>query len=245
MPGLASAVAGATPRPVERYAERGTLLHALAAIGILHTLAAMDEEAAAAHIELAPDERAALATYVKFCKALRSGAAMWRVEQRVILNAELYGTIDFFALKSNTLHVVDFKAGRGLRVEAIDNPQLLTYAMMVCKQMLVDPTNDALPRINTVHLHIVQPLFEGDAPIRGVSYTRAQIADWHTKVPRRWLAAKQPDAPFNPGEHCRFCPVKPHLPGTDGARHGHCRRRRRMAALPVTASSPIGWARPT
>jgi hypothetical protein len=176
----------------------------------------MDAEAASAHIELLPDERAALATYVKFCKSLRRGAAMWRVEQRVMHNGELFGTIDFFAIKSNTLHVVDFKGGRGIKVEAIDNPQLLTYAMMVCKQAEVGDEEGLLPRINTVQVHIVQPLFEGDAPIRGCSYSREQIAAWRTRVTNAMLAAKQPDAPFQPGEHCRFCPVKPQCPALMG-----------------------------
>jgi hypothetical protein len=200
------------PAPSSSYAERGTQLHDLGAIGILKGLKAMD--VAAADSELEADERAALATYVKFCMGLRRGAVMWRVEQRVAHSSELFGTIDFFAIKGTTLHVVDFKGGRGIFVDALDNPQLLTYAMMLCEA--AETGDAALPRIDTVQVHIVQPLYASDAPIRSASYSRAQIAAWYNRVTMAMARAKNVDAPYNPGEHCRFCPVKPQCPALLG-----------------------------
>jgi hypothetical protein len=201
------------PAPSSVYADRGTLLHEYAALGVLHTLREMDEHAEAAGVSFEPDERAAIATYVKFCKGLRKGATLWRVEQRVVHDAELFGTIDFFSVHDGTLDVVDFKGGRGIKVEAIDNPQLLTYAAMVCALVADDPTQMPIQHVN---LHIVQPLFVGDAPIRGVGYTIAQIDAWRVKLLQAMLAAKRADAPFSPGEHCRFCPVKPTCPALRG-----------------------------
>ena len=202
------------PAPSSSYADRGTLLHELAAYAIINTLAQMDVYAAALPgVKLEPDERAAIATYVKFCKNLRRGATLWRVEQRVVHDAELFGTIDFFSVHNGTLDVVDFKGGRGIKVEAIDNPQLLTYAAMVCALVADDPTQQPIEHVN---LHIVQPLFVGDAPIRGVGYTIAQIDQWRVKLLQAMLAAKRTDAPFHPGEHCRFCPVKPTCPALRG-----------------------------
>ena len=88
----------AVPRlPSSVYSERGTLLHDLAAFAVLRTLKAMDAEVGRRAIVLDADERAAIATYVKFCKGLRSGAALWRVEECVSYSDELFGTIDFWA----------------------------------------------------------------------------------------------------------------------------------------------------
>jgi hypothetical protein len=199
--------------PSSIYAERGTLLHEFAAIGITESLAAMDAYVANAGAVLEPEERAALAVYVKFCKALRKGATLWRVEQRVTHSDELFGTIDFFALKGDTLHVVDFKGGAGIRVDALDNAQLLTYAALVLELIAITPMS-ALPK--QVQLHIVQPLFTSDAPIRGAMYTVEQIVEWGEEVGRAMARAKQPDAPFNPGAHCKFCPVKPQCPALLG-----------------------------
>ena len=201
------------PAPSSSYAQRGTLLHEFAAVGVTESLKAMDEAVANHGATLEPDERAALAVYVKFCKGLRKGATMWRVEQVVRYNDELFGTIDFFALKGDTLHVVDFKGGAGIKVEAIDNSQLLTYAMMVLELIAVTPMA-AIPK--QVHLHIVQPLFVGDAPIRGASYSIEQMLRWRGKVLMAMQAAKAADAPFNPGAHCKFCPVKPQCPALLG-----------------------------
>lgn len=204
------------PAPSSVYAERGTLLHTLAAIGVTQTLQAMDMETVRMGETLAPDERAAIGTYVKYVKLLRKGAALWRCEWQVTHSEELFGTIDFFAVVGKTLHVVDFKGGRGIKVEVIDNPQLLTYAMMVCGALHYDDDDSELLQVEEVVLHIVQPLFEGDAPVRRVSYTPAQIDHWRTQVLLAMDRAKQPDAPFNPGEHCRFCPVKPTCPALMG-----------------------------
>jgi len=203
------------PLPPSQYSDRGTLLHRLAAIGVMETLRAMDMQAAAEGVVLEPDERAALAVYVKFVKGLRKSSKIWRVEQRVVYSEELYGTIDFFAVKGDTLHVVDFKGGRGIRVEALDNPQLLTYAMMVCE--LLDRVEEyALFRPANVHVHIVQPLYTSDAPIRGATYTRAEMTAWRDGLLHAMVRAKALDAPFNPGDHCRFCPVKPTCPALMG-----------------------------
>jgi hypothetical protein len=86
---------------------------------------------------------------------------------------------------------------------------------MLSNQIAIDRKSVAAT-IDHVELHIVQPLFEGDAPIRGATYTMAQLGLWRGKIFDAMVAAKNPAAAFNPGEHCRFCPVKPACPALLG-----------------------------
>ena len=180
------------PAPSSVYAERGTLLHAYAAIGVMESLRAMCARAKADSAMLEADEYAALAIYVKLCKSLRSGADSWQVEQQVGYNDELFGTIDFYAVKDGTLHVVDFKGGRGVLVEADDNPQLLTYALLVNRRVQEHAcANGSLrPVTNDVKLHIVQPLFPGVPPMRSVTYPITKLVEWEVTLRTAMKRAK-------------------------------------------------------
>lgn len=57
-----------------------------------------------------------------------------------------FGTLDFMSVIGNTLHIIDYKYGRGQEVQASNNPQLMLYAL----GCLSDD-------IQEIELHIVQP----------------------------------------------------------------------------------------
>jgi hypothetical protein len=198
------------PAPSSAYADRGTLLHEYAAIGLLGTLREMDRKAREAGVTLADDEREAIVTYVNFCKKLRKRSVAWGVEVGVEYSEELFGTVDFYAVADGMLHVVDFKGGRGVLVDVLDNPQLLTYAAMLME------AHSVAKFATRVVTHIVQPLYPNDAPIRSAFYSPERIAGWKERVFAAMTLAKSADAPFNPGEHCRWCPVKPQCPALLG-----------------------------
>jgi len=198
------------PAPSSTYADRGTLLHEYAAIAVLGTMREMDKKARDNGVTFETDEREAILVYVNFCKKLRKRASAWGVEVRVEYSEELFGTVDFYAVADGMLHVVDFKAGRGVLVDVLENPQLLTYAAML---METHSAAKAAPRVAT---HIVQPLYPNDAPIRSAFYSRQRIEEWKEHVFAAMSRAKADDAPFHPGEHCRWCPVKPQCPALMG-----------------------------
>ena len=98
--------------------------------------------------------------YVSFCveiiEAVRSGCTdpLILVEHRLDYSEyvpEGFGTGDLIIVADGVLEIIDFKGGRGVRVEADHNPQLMLYALGALLEF--DPLYD----IHTVRMSIVQP----------------------------------------------------------------------------------------
>ena len=62
-----------------------------------------------------------------------------------------FGTADCLIMTPDALHVVDFKYGKGVPVDAKDNPQLKLYALGALSEY------GLLYQFKTIHIHIVQP----------------------------------------------------------------------------------------
>lgn len=201
--------------PASPYADRGTLLHGLAACAVTKSLRAMDAKSRIENITLDKDERDAIVLYHGFTKALKKSASAWKVEEFVRYSDDLFGTVDFLSVNYGVLNIVDFKTGRGVLVEVEENPQLMTYAMIAleCLDTVAPELTEA---IHHIHLHIVQPLYDSAPSIRSVGYTRDVLAKWKVKVLAAMQAALQLGAEFVPGPHCRWCPVKPQCPALMG-----------------------------
>lgn len=89
------------------------------------------------------------------------------IEKQVDFSAyapEGFGTADCIIIGGNTLNIVDYKHGKGVRVEAENNPQMMLYALGAL------PLYDWIYDIQTVRMSIVQPRldnissFDIDAP---------------------------------------------------------------------------------
>lgn len=129
------------------------------------------------------------------------------VEQKVSVNAEIYGTADaiIWSEKTKTLYVRDLKYGAGIAVEAIDNTQLKIYALAALLTMG--------KKAETVDIGIVQPRCpHSDGPIRTLAYEAVDLIDFWADVTYAAEVTKHDDAPLVPGEHCRFCPGAPKCP---------------------------------
>ena len=126
------------------------------------------------------------------------------LEQRVDFShwvSDGFGTADCIIIGGNTLHVIDYKHGKGVQVEAEDNPQLMLYALGALNHCCL------IYDINVVRWSIVQPRNGG------VSHARPRfkesLLNWADEVVRPAAAlAMTPGAPFSPGEWCRFCKAK-------------------------------------
>lgn len=148
--------------------------------------------------------------YVDFCRALRTSRSTYRVEQRFDLSplhppVPMFGTADFplYDPETRTLHVVDFKYGQGVVVEAVDNPQLQYYALGA----VVTPPFAGLP-VDTVEMTIVQPRApHEDGPVRTWVITAQELHDFGRKLLAAANRTQEPDAPLVAGKQCRWCPA--------------------------------------
>lgn len=108
-----------------------------------------------------------------------------------------FGTTDTIIIADKVMHVIDFKYGKGVLVEAIGNPQLRLYGWGAYRMfgMLYD--------IEKVVVHIVQPRLDH---IECEELTVDELTVWaiETVHPRAELADKG-EGEFCAGEHCRFC----------------------------------------
>ena len=111
-----------------------------------------------------------------------------------------FGTGDCVLISDGTLHIVDFKYGRGVLVEAEDNPQMKLYALGALEIF------DCLYDIDTVSMTIYQPR---RANVGTFTLTRQELLDWAETVlvPTAELAYAG-DGEYHCGEWCQFCKAK-------------------------------------
>lgn len=112
-----------------------------------------------------------------------------------------FGTADCLIMAHDDLHIVDFKYGKGVPVDAANNPQMRLYALGALSAYQL------LYRFKVVHMHIVQPRINNfSQETLGVDILKAWAAD--VVAPKAQEAASKDGGAFNPGEWCRFCRAK-------------------------------------
>jgi hypothetical protein len=110
---------------------------------------------------------------------------------------EGFGTNDVVIISLKTLTVIDLKFGKGLKVSAKDNPQLMLYALGA-----LDKHGFAYD-IEDVRLVIHQPRLGG---VSEFTLKALALEAWGDKfVKPRAALAFEGAGEFKPGEHCRFC----------------------------------------
>ncbi|MBE5809674.1 MAG: DUF2800 domain-containing protein [Clostridiales bacterium] len=108
-----------------------------------------------------------------------------------------FGTGDCVIIADKLLHIIDFKYGQGVLVEAEQNPQMMLYALGALHAF------GSLYDIETVSMTIYQPRREN---ISTWSLPAADLLDWarNELVPKAKLAAEG-KGDFCPGPWCIFC----------------------------------------
>ena len=155
--------------------------------------------------------RKAVEVYVNFAKeeAMKSGADPGAgeilVEHRFDLTSVypgLFGTADLVIYFPNEkkLLVADYKHGAGIAVDVEDNLQLQYYGLGAL-------LSTGFP-CETVELAVIQPRCEHqDGQIRRWSFHSVELLDFAADLAFDAAATNDPNAPLNPGKHCRFCPA--------------------------------------
>ena len=198
------------------YAEEGTYLHELAEMKLHRYLGDMPLEAVEAQYaqhrdnDFYSDEAENVTDeYVDFCvetiEAVRASCSdpLIMVEHRLDFSEyvpEGFGTGDLVIVADGVIEIVDFKGGRGVRVEADHNSQLMLYGLGALLEF--DPLYD----IHTVRMTIVQPRLNN---ISTYETTAGELILWAERDvrPKALLAAKG-KGEFCAGEWCRFCKAR-------------------------------------
>ena len=122
------------------------------------------------------------------------------IEQRLDFSCyvpEGFGTGDCVIIADHTLHIIDFKYGQGVLVEAENNPQMMLYALGALHAY------DALYDVDEVAMTIYQPRREN---ISTWTITVDALKAWAKEVltPRAKLAFEG-KGDYCPGAWCVFC----------------------------------------
>lgn len=207
-PGSVQLIGRAPAGPPSAYAAEGTAAHTLAEQCLLGGHDA--EEFIGRMIddfEVNEDMATAVQVYLNIVRSLEfmAGSTVREVEVSIDLRSlhpDLWGTGDLvlYTASSKTLHVPDYKHGKGVPVEVAGNPQLRYYALGAYMAL-----KDKWP-IEKVMIGVVQPRApHRDGPVRWEEVTPTELVLFGEELVRAARATEAPDAPLKAGDHCRFC----------------------------------------
>ncbi len=122
------------------------------------------------------------------------------IEQRLDFSCYVpdgFGTGDCLIISDDRLHIVDFKYGMGVLVDAVDNPQMKLYALGALE------IYDSLYDINEVSMTIFQPRREN---VSTWTVTVEELKVWaEEELKPKAVKAYNGEGEYKPGEWCTFC----------------------------------------
>jgi len=202
----------AVPNQVSSYAEEGTIAHALGELKIRYeVLQEMSDGEYLVRLagfkDIPVDMEEATNEYLEFVQteyeaASKKEKAFIKIEQRIDYShiaPDGFGTADCVIINDDTLHVIDYKHGKGVSVSAVGNPQARLYAVGAAEALR------DIYDFKKVRYSIVQPRI-GNFTSETISL--AQLDEWAEQYakPRAELAYIG-KGEFRTGDHCRFCRV--------------------------------------
>jgi hypothetical protein len=201
-PGSVKAEEGLLDRS-SAFAQEGTLAHDIVekALRLGFNCDTLCDRADLAHI-VEPAQ-----VYVDYVRALPGKHRF--IEHRVSFDEWVpggFGTADFISIdhETATLHIADLKFGKGVRVDAHQNPQAMLYALGAYSAF------SFIHDIERVKIAIVQPRIDNISEWEiGVS----DLLKWGELARAAAEATRDPRAKRVPGEkQCRFCKAKATCP---------------------------------
>lgn len=201
------------PDSTSVYAQEGTLAHYLCELKLMaytgeitkRKLTSMKNKLMKSEL-WQPEMDSTSETYLDYIKDITMSYTVKPViltEKRVDFSRyvpEGFGTADCLILAGDTLHVVDYKHGKGVVVDADHNPQMMLYALGAMSELSL------LYRFKFVHMTIVQPRVNN---ISEFTMTADELTEWgETVVKPKAEAAISGKGEFEAGDWCRFCRAK-------------------------------------
>lgn len=113
---------------------------------------------------------------------------------------EAFGTADAIIIADGVMEVIDFKYGKGVKVSAVENPQMMIYGLGAYDKFTLEYN------IRRVRMTIVQPRIDN---LSEYEVSTEELLQWATSV----LSPKAKEAfsdkgTQKPGTWCQFCKVK-------------------------------------
>ena len=197
------------------YAEEGTLAHAICELYARKKFTVMSTRKFNSELKklkeqpLYQDEM--LKTAEAYVEYLNEKAMSYTAKPHIVFEVKVdyseyapegFGTCDCIMVGDDTLHITDYKHGKGVPVSAICNPQMRLYALGALR--LYAPVYG--DKIKKVSMGICQPRLSEDASEDAI--TVDELLAWGEII--KPLAKEAFDGPgvFTPGDHCRFCKGK-------------------------------------
>ena len=199
------------------YANEGTLAHELAEICLKDFLGEFkDKEIVEDRLFdiydddlYTPEMTIQVGKYIDYIKerisfARRYGDSSFYVEKKLdflhVVPNSRNCVLDFISIYGNTLEVIDLKYGKGVKVSAVDNPQLKLYGLAALKfySLLYD--------FDTVKLTIVQPRLDS---LSTIEMSVEDLETWSEEIKPIAQMALNGEGELKAGSWCTFCPVKP------------------------------------
>jgi len=111
-----------------------------------------------------------------------------------------FGTGDCVIIADGTLHIVDYKHGQGVLVDAVDNPQMKLYALGALELF------DGIYDIDVVSMTIYQPRRDN---VSTHTVFKESLYQWAEEVLRPTAEiAYSGGGEYNCGDWCQFCKAK-------------------------------------
>lgn len=201
------------PDTTSVYAQEGTLAHELCELKLKKYTTVMPKGTyTRAHNKIMKSElwqnemEGTSEAYLEYVKGIMLAceiAPAVLIEKRVDFSRyvpEGFGTADCLILAGDTLHVIDYKHGKGVVVDADHNPQMMLYALGAMSELSL------LYRFKFVHMTIVQPRVNN---ISEFTMTADELVEWGESVVKpKAEAAISGNGTFKAGDWCRFCRAK-------------------------------------
>lgn len=125
------------------------------------------------------------------------------IEQRLDFSRfvqEGFGTGDCVIIADGTLYIVDYKHGKGVEVSAVDNPQMMLYALGALELF------DGIYDIDTVQMAIFQPRRDN---VSVCVMVKDDLLSWaNDELAEKAKLAYDGEGEFACGDWCRFCKAK-------------------------------------
>lgn len=125
------------------------------------------------------------------------------IEQRVDFSRWVkdgFGTADCILIADGVLNIVDYKHGKGVRVSAEKNPQMMLYALGSLEIF------DGIYDIESVRMTIFQPRLSN---VSVSEMAKDELLEWaDTELTQKAQLAYEGKGEFHSGEWCRFCKAK-------------------------------------
>ena len=134
----------------------------------------------------------------------KTPGAILMIEERLDFShlvEEGFGTGDVTIIADDVMYIVDLKYGKGIMVEAEDNPQLKLYAIAAHRaaEMMFD--------INTITMYIMQPRLDH---VSSATISVEDLLAWgENEVKPKAELAYEGEGKQVPGDWCRWCKAKP------------------------------------